>query len=212
MINIAILDTGCNPHDFFNDKNIEFIEDDNGHGTQINGIVSSIAPFSHIINFKIADEKGQSKAKYVNNALIKAIELNVDIILLAIGSPTDYKEMHKLIKEAHKQGIIIISASGNSRQHIYYPASYKEVISVGALLSDNKTKAPWSQSADIYTIGYNIATTTNDNDWFKATGTSFASAIITGYVAQLINDKGKMMHTKVRKELLKIGGVLDGYK
>lgn len=210
MINIAILDTGCSHHDFFEDKNIEYIEDDNGHGTQLNGIVSSIAPFSHIINFKVADKNGQSNEKYVIDAIKKCIQLEVDIILLAMGGKEDNKELHKIIKEAYKNKIIIICASGNSRKYEHYPASYKECISVGALLP-NGGIAPWSQTANLYTLGYNVATTTLNNDWYKATGTSMAAAIITGYVAQLFYEKGPMTNIKVRKELLKKEEVINGY-
>ena len=210
MINIAILDTGCNPHDFFADKNIEYIEDDNGHGTQLNGIVSAIAPFSHIINFKVADKNGQSNEKYVIDAIKKCIQLKVDIILIAMGGKEDNKELHKIIKEAYKSKIIIICASGNSRKYEHYPATYKECISVGALLP-NGGIAPWSQTGDLYTLGYNVATTTLNNDWYKATGTSIASAIITGYVAQLFYEKGPMTNIKVRKELLKKEDVINGY-
>ena len=202
---IYILDTGCNEHDFFreNNININFIDDKNGHGTQVSGIISNIAPLEEYHMIKCMNDNGKGSVSQIVEAIEEAIDSNADIILMSIGIDKNKEELYKVIKKATKKKIFIFSSAGNVPHKTFYPASYGEVISVGSLI-ENRI-ANFSSKADIYCEGVNIVAPSFNNLYHKVTGTSFSTAIICGYgivtINQYIEKHGKK---PTKNQLLKI--------
>ena len=97
---IYILDTGCNEHDFFreNNININFIDDKNGHGTQVSGIISNIAPKEEYYMIKCMNDNGKGSVSQIVEAIEEAIDNNADIILMSIGIDKNKEELYKVIK------------------------------------------------------------------------------------------------------------------
>ena len=73
---IYILDTGCNKHDFFieHNININFIDDKNGHGTNVAGIVSNIAPKEEYHILQVMDSNGKGDCSTICKAIEEAIK------------------------------------------------------------------------------------------------------------------------------------------
>ena len=202
---IFILDTGCNKHDFFieNKININFTDDKNGHGTNVAGIVSNIAPKEEYHMLPVMGSNGKGNCLTICEAINEAIEGEADIILMSIGIDKNKEELYKMIKKAVRKKIFIFSASGNYPNKKFYPASYGEVISVGSI-QDNK-KSNWSCLADVYCEGTNIIAPSFNNLYSKVTGTSFSTAIICGYAIIIIKEYEKKHNKKPSKnQLLKI--------
>ena len=202
---IYILDTGCNKHDFFveNKININFTDDKNGHGTNVAGIVSNIAPKEEYHMLQVMSSNGKGNCSTICEAINEAIEGEADIILMSIGIDKNKEELYKMIKKAVRKKIFIFSASGNYPNKKFYPASYDEVISVGSLI-ENRI-ANFSSKADIYCEGVNIVAPSFNNLYHKVTGTSFSTAIICGYAIILIKEYVKKHGKKPTKnQLLKI--------
>ena len=203
---IYILDTGCNEHDFFreNNININFIDDKNGHGTQVSGIISNIAPKEEYHMIKCMNDNGKGSVSQIVEAIEEAIDNNADIILMSIGIDKNKEELYKVIKKAVRKKIYIISSAGNVPHKTFYPANYDEVISVGSLKCDGNI-APWSCLADIYAGGVNIVAPSFNNLYSKVTGTSFSTAIVCGYMILLIKEFENQHHKKPTKnQVLKI--------
>ena len=202
---IYILDTGCNEHDFFreNNININFIDDKNGHGTQVSGIISNIAPKEEYHMIKCMNDNGKGSVSQIVEAIEEAINNNADIILMSIGIDKNKEELYKVIKKAVRKKIFIFSSAGNVPHKTFYPASYGEVISVGSL-NENRI-ANFSSKADIYCEGVNIVAPSFNNLYHKVTGTSFSTAIMCGYgivtINQYIEKHGKK---PTKNQLLKI--------
>ena len=202
---IYILDTGCNKHDFFieHNININFIDDKNGHGTNVTGIVSNIAPKEEFHVIKCMNDNGKGSVGQIVDSIEEAIYNNADIILMSIGIDKYNDELYKTIKKAVRKKIFIFSSAGNVPHKTFYPASFDEVISVGSL-NENRI-ANFSSKADIYCEGVNIVAPSFNNLYHKVTGTSFSTAIMCGYgivtINQYIEKHGKK---PTKNQLLKI--------
>ncbi len=187
--------------DFSGEKATNTPSDSHGHGTHVAGIVKSVFPEVKILALKYYNPKasGQKNLESTIKALRYAVEMNVDVINYSGGGPEASVEELRILKEAEKKGILIIAAAGNEHSNIddkknaYYPASYglSNIITVGAY-DENLQIIPSSNygknSVDIAAPGYRIRSAIPGSGAGYMTGTSQATAFVSG-VAALIKSK-----------------------
>jgi thermitase len=187
--------------DFSGEKVTNTPMDQHGHGTHVAGIVKSIFPDVKILALKYYNPKasGQANLDATIKALKFAVDQNVDVINYSGGGPEASVDELRILKEAEKKGILVIAAAGNERsniddkRHAYYPASYglSNIITVGAY-DDNLNIIPSSNygknSVDIAAPGHRIRSAIPGNGAGYMTGTSQATAFVSG-VAALIKAK-----------------------
>ena len=204
---VAVLDTGIDvDHPDLKDKVIQSVnfsksptsDDVFGHGTHIAGIIAAnldntgmagIAPNSRLLNVKIADDNGICDVNAVAKGIEWAVNNGAQIINLSLQLSNNSLELDKAIEYAKEKGVIVVAAAGNNLYNqISYPAYYDSTISVTALTSDNKL-APLANIADWVDFampGYKIYSTLPDGNYGYKTGTSFATAHMSGLVALII--------------------------
>jgi subtilisin family serine protease len=175
--------------------------DSHGHGTHVAGIVKSVFPEVKLLALKYYNPKssGSANLSATIKALKYAVDNNVDIINYSGGGPESSSEELNVLKLAERKGILVVAAAGNERsniddkRHAYYPASYglSNIITVGAY-DDGLTIIPSSNygknSVDIAAPGHRIRSAIPGNGAAYMTGTSQATAFVTG-VAALIRSK-----------------------
>lgn len=190
---IAIIDTGVAFHEelsscilsgknFTDEGNSQNVNDNNGHGTHIAGIIHKNTEDAKLLVIKVLNRHGNGTAKSIAEGIYFAIENKVDIINISIGINYDDKVLHEAVKEASNNNILVIAASGNS-QEIEYPACYDEVISVGSLDENNNISKYSSSECDEYFLGEDIYSTYLNNSYEKLSGTSMSCAFITAKYA-----------------------------
>ncbi|MBC7430270.1 MAG: S8 family serine peptidase, partial [Bacteriovorax sp.] len=114
---------------------------------------------------------------------------------------------------AERKGILVVAAAGNEESNIddkrkaYFPASYglKNIISVTAYDEDLKILSSSNygrQSVDIFAPGYRIKSSLQNGRAGYLTGTSQATAFVTG-VAALIKSQYPNIPTEKLKEIIK---------
>lgn len=187
--------------DFSSGKMTNTPADQHGHGTHVAGIVKSIFPDVKILALKYYNPKasGQANLDATIKSLQYAVDNNVDVINYSGGGPEASVEELRVLKEAEKKGILVIAAAGNERsniddkRHAYYPASYglSNIITVGAH-DDSLNIIPSSNygknTVDIAAPGHRIRSAIPNNSAGYMTGTSQATAFVSG-VAALIKAK-----------------------
>ena len=202
-LSIAIIDSGINPlHPhvshvtgglaFKIDKNGRIIQepdfsDSIGHGTAIAGIISGKAPFAEIYSVKIFFEKLNAKGDLLLTGLKWAIEKNMKIIHLSLGTEhKKYKfELSQLCNEAFNKNIVIVSAGRNLDDEVY-PACFNSVIGVYWNRECGPENIIYHPGCNIEfgACGYPRRLPGIDQEKnFK--GHSFAAAHITGKIASL---------------------------
>lgn len=189
--------------------------DTHGHGTHVAGIVKSIFPDVKILAVKYYNPKasGAVNLKATIKALRYAVNQNVDIINYSGGGPEPSKEEKEVLLEAERKGILVIAAAGNEKSNIdqkvnhYYPASYglSNIITVGAHDEFNQIIASSNygkKSVDIAAPGYRIRSAFPKNAASLMTGTSQATAFVTGVTALIKSNFPKLNYQQIKNIVL----------
>lgn len=189
--------------------------DEHGHGTHVAGIIKSIFPEVRILPLKYYNPKasGTENLKATIKALRYAVDSNVDIINYSGGGPEPSEEEKKILLEAEEKGILVIAAAGNEKSDIdkkanhYYPASYgfSNIITVGAHDEFNKIIASSNygeKSVDIAAPGYRIRSSFLKNGASLMTGTSQATAFVTGVAALIKSNYPKLNYQQIKNIVL----------
>lgn len=188
------------------------LTDQNGHGTHVAGIIlqqiSSRRVKLMILKYYDDSATGADNLENSIKAIRYATQMGADIINYSGGG--DYRSpLEELaIKEAERKGILFVAAAGNDGRNTdeqgYYPAGYrlKNIISVAALDSQNHlldTSNYGSGSVDVAAPGKDIFSSLPKGEFGFMTGTSQATAWVTGLAAQILSYSS----IKIRPESLK---------
>lgn len=180
------------------------------HGTSVAGVLVSqntfigVAPKAKLYAigaFSAAKENPsqlEGTSSNVAKAIDSCIQHDVDVINLSFTGGRD-SLVEKLVKKAIKKGITVIAAGGNGGKigSTIYPAQIAGVLATTAVGADNKLFKMADKGAyiDYAAPGVNILTIAPAGKYKIATGTSFASAHLSG-IAALLHSKG---HTNIDK-------------
>ncbi len=179
------------------------------HGTAVAGIIGAtannsqgivgIAPETELIALKACAQKnsGSSIAVCTSFTLAKAlnfaIKQEVDIINLSLTGPSDAL-LERLVNKALDSNILVIGATGKTAAD-YFPGKVDGVITVGTITEKIQ------QPSAILAPGEQIISTSPNDAYDFFTGSSFATAHITGITA-LIRQHKTDLSAKDIKQLL----------
>lgn len=232
-ITVAVIDTGISKvpdlkatnfvegYDFVNDR--VDASDDQGHGTHVAGTiaqstnngygVAGIAYEAKLMPIKVLAASGGGTIADIAEGIKFAADRGANIINMSLGGGGESNLMKEAIDYAHKKGVVIIAAAGNSNQNASaYPARYPHVISVAATGAAGE-KAPYSNfgaGVDIAAPGGSntgkilqntIDPKTGESAFLEFQGTSMAAPHVAG-VAALIEASGVSEPDRVRQILL----------
>ena len=191
----------------YNSSSPSMPDDNHGHGTHIAGIINEINPNAKLLIIKYFNPKASEEDNLdaTIRAINTAVEANVDIINYSSGGEGYNLKEYEALKRAQDKGILVIAAAGNNGKNIdsgndaYYPASYdlNNIISVINLKSESqvhKTSNYGLKNADIGALGTNIHSFIPGGRIATLSGTSQATAIISGYASLLINSRKVRTH------------------
>ncbi|MFN7727663.1 MAG: S8 family peptidase [Bdellovibrio sp.] len=171
--------------------NDAFLHDNHGHGTHISGIIASVAPGVRLMTLKYYDPKakGEDNLRALIGALKYAVKMKVGVINYSGGGFVPNLEELAVIKQAEKQGILLVAAAGNEASNSdlkkFYPASYdlKNILSVTAHDSQSRilpTSNYGLKHVHIAAPGDTILSALPHGAFGLMTGTSQATAFATG--------------------------------
>ena len=198
-VKLAVFDTGVTNVSV--DGSVNFINDvstdENGHGTQMTGIISSIAQSAEnnvaspsIYSVVVADHRGFAKTSNIMQALDWAINNGIKIVCMSFGDYHKSAFLENMINRASSCEIVMVAAAGNDggfedEKRIMYPAAFDNVLSVGAKNGD--TIANYSnggENADCFANGSQSTTDITGNA-VNVIGTSGATAFVAGTVLKI---------------------------
>lgn len=188
-----------------------------GHGTFVAGVARCMAPDVTIYVADIFKIAGSALESHMARKLTEALGLDVDIFHLTIAATTR-KDIHLIAFEAwlgrlhQSKGVVCVAAAGNnSSKRRCWPAAFPEVISVGALATDWRSRAGFSNFGrwvDVYAPGTNLINAYTEGVYhctvspYQGTdrtfdglaqwsGTSFSTPIVTGLIAARMSWTGE---------------------
>ncbi|MBC3900862.1 S8 family serine peptidase [Acetobacterium malicum] len=192
-----------------------------GHGTLVSGCVAAVANngigIAGVVgaaNIKVApyrvgglsDGDKNLDVGYICAALYDAAaRSDVKVINMSFGGYMVSAALRTAVENAANAGKVLVAAAGNEGSNANYsgelavPASYNNVISVGATDNTNKI-AYFSQHnslVDLCAPGQKIYSTNHDGEYEETSGTSFASPITAGACAVLMATDQTMTSSQV---------------
>ena len=216
-VTIAVIDTGICTNHMDLRANIQgssaagftSSEDDHGHGSHCAGIIAAvrgnvyggygIAPKAKIYSIKVADYKGQMRQSGLIAGIRAAINADVDIINMSLGSTSYSSNLETVINEADEKGIVCVASAGNDGlDQKNYPAAYGSVLAVaastrtGALASYSNygswvdITAPGGETKTKIASDRIYSTDLNNSYSYKA-GTSMACPMAAGVAALVLS-------------------------
>jgi len=206
---VAVLDTGIDQsHVDLEGKVVAEINltgsptpsDIHGHGTHVAGIIAAssnngigiagVAPQCRLMNVKVADDRGKCQATALAEGIIWAVDNGAKVINISIEIKESSPDLEAAINYAWNHGALVVAAAGNSGSHEpVYPAYYQNCIAVTAVKEENSL-SPLSNNGnwvDLAAPGYKIYSTQPGDSYGFETGTSFASAHVSGIAALLFS-------------------------
>ena len=202
-IKVAVFDTGIdtNNNDLIVSGGISFVDgvqsydDDNGHGTAMAGILAAsmnkqglvgVAPKIELYAVKVLDKSGKGYYSSIIQGIDWAIKNHIDIITMSFGGAQYSNILYEAIREATYNNILVVAASGNDGStNILYPASYPDVVCVGATDRNNDI-AKFTNTGiqmDLVAPGVDVDSVNREGTAVKVSGTSAAAQHAAGVAA-----------------------------
>jgi len=171
--------------------------DDYPHGTHVTGISSAttnnsigMAGIGFYSRYLPVNAWNSTYKILLNEyeGIVYAADHGAKVINLSWGSANIYSRYGQdIINYAVlEKNVVIVAAAGNTHADLdFYPASYDNVLSVGATdMEDNMaTWATYSHFIDIMAPGQKIYSTKNNGTYEKSGGSSFATPMVAGAAA-----------------------------
>lgn len=184
-----------------------------------------------IMPLVVCFDHGFCPSRAIILAVEYAIEQDVDIINLSLGSYTQNPLLEDVLKEAYLQGITIVGAAGNENSDaaFHYPSAYPWVVSVGAYAPKSNEVSSFSNKGpmiDVFAPGggrggdirdsRNMVSLSNlttfpgggaysyDEFHARSFGTSFATPLVSA-VAGLILSENFQLDPELVRQKLRVG-------
>jgi subtilisin family serine protease len=199
--------------------------DEHGHGTHVAGIIGAVAdPKSGVSG--VAHNVSIMSVKYYSDAnpgsvnlknTVRAINYAVDhgarIINYSGGGPEFSEDEYLAIKKAESKGILFVAAAGNEHQNTdlqenyYYPSAYRlsNILSVAATDIHNNLLATsnWGKKrVDVAAPGENIYSTLPGGRYGYMSGTSQATAFVSGLAALLLSQDSSLTPVQLKEIIM----------
>jgi len=223
--------------DFFYNTNLPWDED--GHGTFVAGLIaatsdnnvgiSGINPAARIMVLKALDNFGHTRASYLAEAIVYAVDNGARVINLSVGGREVTFAEELAVKYAEDHGVLVFAAAGNQGQETsnYGFVPYYSVVAVGSTgIEDKRSRfSNWGKDIDITAPGEDIlslrarrtdlmlniqgidyemgaAYVGDDKRYYRAAGTSFSTPIVAGVASLILSKNPGLTADEVRRMIL----------
>lgn len=171
------------------------------HGTQVAGVavantnnslgIAGVGYDCRFMPIKVSTDASPTSYAYGMQGVWYAAQNGCKVINMSwgrVGSPSRF-EQDVLRAAVEQYDVVLVAAGGNDgTENLYYPAAYSEyVLAVaGTDAADNRwSNATLNEKMGIAAPADNIYTTTTGNAYFYASGTSFATPMVSATAALL---------------------------
>lgn len=174
-----------------------------GHGTAVAGLIAGraatghpgVAPGAVILPVRVLDDENRyHDSAMVGEAVEWAVDNGADIINLSLGGQYDSEAFADAIDYAGRHGVLVVACTGNqdepdSGESVWFPARLPSVLAVTGVDRDGRRwpTAVTGAETDLAAPSANLTVAAAGGGHEEATGTSFASAIVSGAAALVLS-------------------------
>ena len=198
------------------------VQDGYGHGTAMSGAaaaaantvgVTGVAPGAKIMPVKVLADDGSGNTSSVIAGIRYAVAHGADVVNLSMNGPERSQALEETLAAAKAAGVVVVASAGNDSGNRdvtpSYPASAPgdRVLPVAAGSTDGGI-APFSgygRSVPLAAPGQDVLTTARGGRYATSSGTSVATAQVSGAAALLAAARPTATPDQIRGAL--VGGV-----
>jgi hypothetical protein len=220
---VAVVDTGVDlTHPDLEGKLVDGINlvnagakplDDNGHGTNVAGIIAAlinndkgiagIAPNAKIMPIKALESDGTGGESKLGQGVRYAVDHGANIVVLSLGLNKSSNELSATIQYAEDHNVLLIAASGNEGTSIKYPAAYPTVLAVGGVNAGKHADYRSNFGPELALVApWDVFTTKLGGGYEYKDGTSMSAPQAAGVAALLLGKYPQMTPLQVREQLM----------
>ncbi|MEA2221052.1 MAG: hypothetical protein QOJ35_3678 [Solirubrobacteraceae bacterium] len=197
------------------------VDDDNGHGTHVAGIVaarngngiggSGIAPGATILPVKVLDANMAGTTDTLALGIRYAVDRGAKILNVSVNADSPTTTVAAAVRYAGDHGAIVVASAGNNARDIdavpSYPASLPDPAVLG-VAAESEDGLLWSgsnigvTSVDLAAPGDHITSTARGSSYQSRTGTSAAAPFVSGSLALLSAARPDLSTSNLRDALL----------
>jgi subtilisin family serine protease len=180
------------------------VDDDNGHGTHVAGIVaarqgngvggSGLAPGAKILPVKVLDANMAGDTDTLSDGIRYAVDHGAKILNVSVNTDEPTDTVAAAVRYAGEHGAIVVASAGNNGRDIdlqpSYPASLGDP-AVFTVAAESEGGLLWQLSntgllsVDLAAPGQYIASTTRNSSYQSRSGTSAAAPFVAASLALL---------------------------
>lgn len=221
---IAILDTGVNYNHpdlvakVRTDIDYDFVGQDDqaldsaDHGTRVAGVaaassnnglgISGMCWGCQILPVRVGTSVVHFSDVSVAQGLVYATDMGADVINMSLGGQCS-NLWADAVNYAYEHNVVLVAAAGNLVESVVYPALFKRVIAVSA--TDQNDHFAWFSSygpaVDVAAPGDNVPVTTMNGGIGLGSGTSYATALVSGLAGLLRSENPALTNAQIRQIL-----------
>ena len=209
-VKVAILDSGIDQtHSNLDGVSIEEIDliggggSSKGHGTAIASIIAGndlgkwgVSPSASLLSIRVLDVEGEGDSFTVAKGIVEAANRGAQVINLSLGGAGGSTVLKNAVDYARERGAIVVAAVGNEGvKVVYYPAKFENVVGVTSVDANGRqsTFANYGDGVDIAAPGVGVFTAWEDEGFVSFSGTSTATAFVSGALAAEISKNPNLL-------------------
>ncbi|MEZ0482249.1 S8 family serine peptidase [Planococcus sp. SSTMD024] len=184
------------------------------HGTHVAGLIAGnmgnelfgvgVAPSTSIMPIDVFDGP-DGFISDVAAGVYHAVDNGADIINMSLVAYSDTKALREAVQYAHSKNVLVVAAAGNDGiSSPYYPAAYKEVVSVSSTDATDKRSgfSNFGKTIDIAAPGSGVFSIFPNKSFGEMDGTSMSTPIVSGAAALLKANEPKLSNADIAGRLM----------
>jgi thermitase len=239
LVTVGVIDTGIDSThpDLINRVDVTDSRDFTGrgnpfsdeviHGTHVAGIlgaqgnngigISGVCWNVKMVSLKVGNISDSLPVTNIVSAINYASQKQIPILNASLTTIYDVPELRQAIENYH--GLLVCSAGNDGRDidaiHTY-PASYiyDNVLTVGASNSNDENAyfSNWgANSVDVFAPGFDIYSTVPGGGYDNMSGTSMATAFVSGLAALLLSKDSNMQVNELKQAVIENIDLVEGF-
>ena len=213
-VRVAVIDTGIAAHPAVASRVEEswvieegrsfqqrYLEDRDGHGTHVAGVIASVAPEARLLSIGLLDPEVEDFVA----AFALAASRGALIANLSGGWRQKEERLIAAARQLWEAGVLLICAAGNEGEPAWRcPAGIAEVLTVGARRRDGSVAAFTGGRAEIWAPGVDVWSSESPAGYGYRSGTSQAAAVVSGLAARVLASERVIGPEQLKERLLRI--------